>query len=153
MPTIAKIKSGKKAKSNGNAFEGLLKIYALRDGWLTIQIGSMVRWVGRNKFVPIPSPFDFVFLRNAEAIFADAKFTKNNTFTFSNLTQHQIDSLSEVGNQRFKAGYIVHFEPSDKVVFFDIKTLVRLKPYESLCHENGTLLGSSADISLEKALG
>lgn len=153
MPTIAKIKSGKKAKSNGNAFEGLLKINALRDGWHTVQLGSMVRWVGKNKFVPIPSPFDFVFLRDGEALFVDAKFTKNNTFTFSSLTRHQVESLCEVGRQKFKAGYIVHFEPTDKVVFFEAKTLIGLRPYESLSETNGIVLGLISNIDLSKALG
>lgn len=152
MATIAKIKSGRKAKSNGSSFESILVMSAMIDGWLPIQIGSMVRWIGKNKFVPIKSPFDFVFLRDKESIFVDAKYTEQASFSYSKLTDHQIESLGKVRNQGFLSGYIVNFESLKKVVFFDTKKLKNLRPYESLSPEDGVLIGDQSAISLEKIL-
>lgn len=149
MAKLLKVIQGKRAKINGDFFENQLHREALNRGYSVIKIPSGCKSLGLGKLIRVATPFDFVFTKSSRVIFIDAKTTKTNTFTNSKVTPHQLSALYEQEKQGICAGYIVHFQNTNKIVFFSATRLKSLSLGQGLKQDDGVLLGIDFKINLD----
>lgn len=141
---------GMKAKKRGDAFENLLRGEAQRTRWVIVSIPTGCKVLGKNRFIRVATPFDFVFVKSGYILFADAKTTIGKTFSKSMITKHQVDHLLQIHNEMICAGYIVNFTTLNTTVFFDALTLDSLKAGESLTPNQGIHMGNNSIILLSR---
>lgn len=147
--SFSKIMAGKRSKHEGDLFEMQLKMQSKAHGWKVIQIPMGAKMLNAHKLIRVQTPFDFVFVKRGKALFADAKSFQKPTISFSDLTHHQIENLFHVEQHGFKAGYIVNFRKLDQIRFYPASMLLELKQRSSYGHEDGFLMGSVQNISLD----
>lgn len=144
---IRKKIAGIKAKRSGQSFENTLLHTARAQQIFAYQIPMGCKPIGadhfgRLKYVPVRTACDFALVHNGKTVFLDTKTVKKNTFSFSEITHHQLDFLKQFEAHGLRAGYLIHFQTSNQVCFFSAKTLANLLPRESLSPESGLCLGS-----------
>ena len=145
-----RVVAGKKAKTRGQQWENLLRSSAGFEGWYTVRLPDGCKQISQNNIIRVKTPFDFIFVRNGNAIFADAKTTKAKNFSRSMIDPFQVKELAAISNQGLVAGYIIRFELTDQVIFFHSHVLLAVRPNSSLDPKDGIVLGNSREISLEK---
>lgn len=150
MKDIRRVISGRQAKQRGQAFEAIITKEAYRTGWVTIDIPDGCRQVSHSKLIRVKSPFDFVFVRKQKAIFCDVKTTKQKSFAFSKLTDHQIKLLKEIQLEGFVSGYIVNFTEINNTVFFNGFQISDQGMNGSLKPDDGILIGENYIINLNR---
>lgn len=153
MATIRRILAGRQAKKNGERAEDLMHREALRDGWTVIKLPMGAKMLSRNKMIRVRTDFDFVFVKAEKVVFTDSKTTKLNSFTYSMITDHQVNKLKELEGHGHKAGYIVIFSSLKKIVFFGGTQLWCLRRGESLKPSDGILLGNTMCFRLNRLFG
>lgn len=153
MKSIKRVVAGRKAKKRGEGFENLLYAEAYRTRWQVIKIPDGCRQIGPKQLVRVRSPFDFVFLKKGFAIFCDAKTTLAKSYSFSDLTIHQVKTLLDIHTNEFTAGYVINFTELNKTVFFDGPTIASVELRSSLKPEDGILVGDNRIILLDRILG
>lgn len=151
MKNFNRIIAGKKSKSRGEYWEALVRSVAYRQGFGVIRIPDGCRQVSAVKLLRVKTPFDFVLVKQPSiSIFVDTKTTKAKAFCFSALTTHQIEALMDCEKAGFDAGYLVHFQTSDEVVFFSAITLNRLGMNASLKPNEGLIIGREQAFDLNQ---
>lgn len=146
---LKRIIGGKRAKAHGSDFEEILRFSAEVEGYEIIRIPDGCRQLGPHRLMRVQSPFDFVFVKSQyEIVFVDAKSTDNNTFTYSAITQHQLQILSLLESKGVKAGYIIYFRTPNLVVWFSASKLNSINKGQSLKPQDGVQLGSRHSITL-----
>lgn len=149
MPKLRNVLAGKRAKNNGAWFEIALHRAAGSYGWSVIKIPDGCRQVGGGRLLRVATPFDFVFSKKRQVIFADAKTTSENTFSKSKIKPHQLDALYEQELQGIHAGYIVYFQETKKTIFYSATLLKSISQNEGLSQDQGICLGSEMKIYLD----
>lgn len=150
---------GRIAKASGAQFENIIKAQCHFHKIACIQIPSGMRVIkgAQGKIIPVPTqtPFDFVLGFEGKALFIDAKSTEKNTFSFSQLVDHQMHFLNEMKRSGNMAGYLICFNRTDipKAAYFDIDQLRNIKQRESVCLEDGVQVGALYEIDLRKIFG
>lgn len=129
----------------GRRFEKFLVIAAKRDGWRTIQLPAGARFVGRGKVIPVKGPFDFIFQKDGQVIFCDAKSRDDVVLPYSTVNQDQVFELLKLSP--FTSGYIVHFRPLNQVGFISAKQLAGLSPHSSIKYTETVPMGFGASFS------
>lgn len=150
MKTIKRIIAGRQAKRRGESFENLLHGEAYRKGWQVIKIPDGCKQVSAAKTIRVRTPFDFIFVKENKALFIDAKTTKAKSYSTSQLTPHQIKTLSDLDANGFIAGYIINFTELNITAFFsgyDLHWL--LKQSTSFTPQDGVIIGTNSIIDLE----
>lgn len=152
-----KVSGGAKAKHIGKLFEGIVLAACYSNRIVPIQIPTgckFVRGYGGMRPIPQKSDFDFIIVKNKSAAFIDAKTTNDTTFTYSEITPHQVHKLAAIEKQGFNAGYLVWFRKVDnRIVFFTASKLLALKKGESLKVDDGYDLGTDLTKKLPDLLG
>lgn len=128
---------GRRAQKEGKSFELHLIDMAHLEGFAVLHIKPAARWIrnpGQPMARPIPekSTIDYVFGKDGQAIFLDAKSCDQNTFGKSLIKKHQIDKLVEFRDRGFACGYLVYFRKINRVCFFNATTVEAVKENESL---------------------
>jgi len=148
MATLRKIISGRKSKANGDRFEYELYKAALEQGFAAIKIPSGCRSLGVNKLIRVQTPFDFIFTKDSKVIVADAKTTSANTFSKSQITLHQLHALLDQERHGIMAGYIVKFQRTERVIFYNASQLHTVNQGEGLNQNEGVDIGSVKKLNL-----
>ena len=142
-----KIIGGLRAKSLGKDFEDFISKSLQREGWGVIQLPSLgARVVSKTKTITTTVPFDFIAGVEWKTILFDAKVIGlGEKLTYSRVLAkpHQVRYLHYMCSQRacHKAGFLVLFVKSDKIVFFNANRLVTLNRGQSLTENDGIILG------------
>ena len=157
MPRIRNVVQGAKARAQGLHFENWVKREAYAQGFSVIQIPLGCKQVAFNRLIRVYTPFDFVFARRGQCIFADAKHCSDDNFSYSRITRHQAVNLKDLEDQGFPSGYIVCFsKESDwtraETRFFTATQLVSIDKRESLKRQQGILIGERGRIFLSKVI-
>lgn len=140
---INKRASGLKAKKAGQAFEQIFHAVCNRYAIVCTEIPDGCFRVSTPKGLllrPCTTPFDFLICKSGKAAAIDCKTLDEDSFSYSNLVEHQVQSLYDIGGH-IPAGYVVWFRPCGNVVFFDHIKLRTLQPRASLKSSDGILLG------------
>lgn len=151
MKNQNRIKGGRIAKAQGQAFEHELLAHARRQGFVDIAIPTGCRQVGANKTILVKTPFDFVFISKAFTLYCDAKTINQKSFPCSLIKHHQLDALCRIEgimSADIYAGYVIYFRPANTVRFFTSSELLAIRDGESLKHDQGLNLGSIEMINL-----
>jgi hypothetical protein len=143
---------GRISKTEGMWFENFIHRQAVVSGWVVFHIPQGCKIIGAGKIVMVETPFDFVFVKNGHAVFADAKSFDDTRISKSKLKAHQVDAMAKAAAAGCRAGYIVFFRPIQEYRFFDAKQLLALRPGTSYAAADGILLGQGEDFDLEKVL-
>jgi penicillin-binding protein-related factor A (putative recombinase) len=135
---------GSLAKAVGDRFEAMMSNSCYRSKVVCTRIpnGAVMRYV-KGKVIPVAvtSPFDFLLTYQGLTACVDCKTIDSGNFSYSSLTQHQVNSLMRIFESGVAAGYVVWFRESDNVVFFEAPKLRALRPRESLKESDGLSLG------------
>lgn len=140
--------NGPNNRIQGVQFEKILEKHCNQQGVLFIKLPIGAKPIGRGRWIRQTSPFDYVLLHEGSAVFLDCKSLDSKTISYSTLTEHQITSLSAIREHGSLSGYMVWFRPINQVVFFEVKTLLGLKPRQSLSPQDGIYLGRFENIAL-----
>jgi penicillin-binding protein-related factor A (putative recombinase) len=152
MPTLRKIRAGLNAKNWGRAFEQDITLAGRKANLAVIRIpdGCETRRTPKGQIiVRVRSPFDYVILKDTTAIVFDAKTTQKNSFSKSDVTEHQIQSLHYCNDHALQSGYLIWFRTLDEVAFFTVEQLKDLPRGKSLKPTDGYILGRSGAINLD----
>lgn len=146
IPRPANRLRGAKAQNQGKVFERAFETICAQNNYTCVRIPDSCKQIGRERngaprLIRVKSPFDFVIASKGFSVFLDVKSTESDRYTYSQLKQHQIDTLHKV-RKDVLSGYLVHFALENKIVFFDVNLLAALKPRESVSIESGLLLGT-----------
>lgn len=150
MPKIKNVISGRQAKMRGQAFENTLHAEAYRNRYHVVPIPTGCKQVSATKLIRQRTPFDFLFFKNGIALCVDAKTTKANTYSFSSLTQHQVEVLLKIEREGFDAGYVVNFSELNVTSFFSGTLIGSIQKKSGLKPQDGIIVGSNSIINLDK---
>jgi penicillin-binding protein-related factor A (putative recombinase) len=149
---INRIIAGKKAKSRGANFEMVLHKSALFDKFTVVRIPDGCKR-SRGTIYQVQSPFDFIFAKNGQVIFVDAKTTSSKSFSYSQIKIHQLVNLKNLeykaGNlQSIFAGYVINFAEENKTIFASASLLANTMRKQSLKSTDGILIGDNYQVAL-----
>jgi penicillin-binding protein-related factor A (putative recombinase) len=153
MPTYRRVRAGLVAKKEGEQFKLILNARARANGITCIRIPDgcrQVRGPQGQKLLRIRTPFDYCLFYKTQGIVVDAKTTDTNTFTYSQVIDHQVVSLLDAARNTLNAGYIVWHRSIDTVAFYTAKQLYTLKHRQSLTPDQGIKLGNSGNFNILK---
>lgn len=133
----------------GTAWENTIETINKYTGWHTIRIPDGCKRI-KDGFIPVKSPFDFIFTKDNTIVFADAKTTMDSTYSYSKINQDQLRNLALLEYKGGAiAGYLVYFRKHDAVVFFKSSQLIQLRGSSSIQIDNGVLLGGLHNFRLD----
>jgi hypothetical protein len=155
MPSFKRKLGGRIAKKSGDRFERIFYSEALSQGLGCIQIPNGMRVVRAGaKLIPVPTctPFDFIIALNSKTMFIDTKSTQRNTFSYSELTAHQLTALDHMFGHGIGGGYVIVFRSQglSSVCYFPIEQLLQVKPRGGLSEASGLKLGTLMSFDLTK---
>lgn len=115
---LKRVIAGRKSQAKGQGFEHFIMTRFRRFGWMVKRVPNGARWVGKNRIIPIKSPFDFLAIKNGICIFFDAKRTSSKTLPLVMIKEHQRDNLQDCLDWGCPSGFIVHFETKKEIWFY-----------------------------------
>ena len=155
-PTFKQRVGGMRAKKAGEGFENFLEAMARRFGVYCERIPDGCKQIrnrgGKLQLVRTTTPFDFVLCWNGRSAFIDAKTVEGKTFPHSKIVDHQLKSLTKVG-EHCPSGYVVWFREPDVIALFTPQQLAELQKRDSLKPEDGLALGRSHMFDLRLIFG
>lgn len=116
----------------GKAFESLIETILELKGFTVLRIPDGCKQVTPYKMIRVKSPFDFIAHKKGECIYFDAKTCEGKTFVYSKINQEQLKNLNRLQESGFKAGYIIEFRDSAKIVFASAETLLKVVSGKSI---------------------
>jgi len=140
--------NGPSNRAVGAGFEHVLQVHANSQGVLFYKLPIGAKPIGRGKWIKQKTPFDYVMVHEGTAVFLDCKTLDKDHLTPSDMTPHQVQSLFAIWEHGGMAGYLVHFRPINKVVFFEADKLAGLQERTSLNVEDGEYLGTLSALAL-----
>lgn len=145
---------GKKAQASGDRWENILFSNAYRQGFHPCRIPNGCKSIGLNRLIRVESPFDFILSKvPGVVLFLDTKTCGTKNFSHSQLKKHQIEELRFCELAGALAGYLVHFQTINQVVFFSALQLMNLESKKSLKPKDGIILGKELDFNLDLIKG
>lgn len=143
---------GARARSEGLAFETFFVNALRRVGFYAVHLPQGAKFVrgprGIPKLSPVKMPFDLILSAPGRAGFFDMKSISDDRLVYSFLTPHQVDIMSDLEAQGHKAGYVVHFKKTNRVIFFEASKLQALERRESYTQDDGVDIGTLFDLKL-----
>ena len=143
---------GRKAQRSGKNFETFIESSLRLSGFSVINLPEAgVKWINTKRTIHKKISCDFIAGKNRKTLLIDAKKTSSKTLTYSSINKkpHQIKDLF-----RFKkeggchdSGFVVLFEKTGNIYFFNAEKLWELEGNESL--KDGILLGNYESIQLK----
>lgn len=148
---------GIKAKAYGQMFEDLFEMTCRKSGMALTSVPDSCKRLSQTKLIQVKSPFDWVLTHRGRTAVLDTKTTEHDTFSRSDISEHQVKELLIHEVAGGLGGYVVWFRKRNEVVFFPASLLDRiLKKTEMnnalLSSQNSCamLLGSGATFDLVK---
>lgn len=134
----------------GQSFEDFLELQCRMKSVLFIKMPLGCRRVGKNRLIPISTPFDYTIIKDGVAAFLDCKSFTGSRVSHSMLTEHQVSSLYRIQEKGCRAGYIVWHRDINRVVFYSAEIMFKLRRGESLGPDDGLILGPCESFSIER---
>jgi penicillin-binding protein-related factor A (putative recombinase) len=134
--------SGARAKAKGQWFENVFRstCHAHQVSCIRIPDGAKtIRSAKGKQVIRVKSPWDFDLGWNYLTARIDCKNYKK-SFTHSSINPNQLNNLNTMSKHCI-TGYVVLFDETNLVVFFDTSQVKNLKPRQSLVSEDGLILG------------
>lgn len=152
MASTGAIRS-KKNRDNGKSFEEIFIKQARLNGLLVIKNYLTCRFVNAGQIQIIKGELDFkVANQNGRVGYFDAKSYAADHFVFSALDEHQVKRSVVYNDYRIPSGFIVYFRPSNKIVFYDGKTIHSKGPRSRFEARDGLMLGGLEQFDLKTIL-
>lgn len=154
MISRSRQKAGLKAKRQGCGFEKQFELLVLQAGAFPLNFPQGMRIV-KNKFgqnVPLmlQTPCDYVLLQNGKTMLVDCKHVeKGKTFSYSRITQHQLNAFANAKRFGVPGGYVIKFAEYNEIKYFTFEQLDKLKPRESL----NMLSGQDVRLAISTLIG
>lgn len=149
--------AGRRAQRNGAGWENLFQSHARRAGIVCIRFPDGCRRVagpgGKPRLLPVRTPFDWILSVPGHSAYVDTKTVGGGRFQYNQVKEHQVEALLALHTHGHAAGYVVHFQDLNAVLYFDAMQLAGLGPRESLGPEDGVLLGSVFGLELKLIWG
>ena len=154
MKNFNNIRKGVRARAEGHAFENLFAMACRRDGLRVVNLPLGAKAVasrfGPPKLIPVRTPFDYIISKQGcQAAFIDAKSISDDRLVYSFLTPHQVDILYDLESDGHKAGYVVHYKKTNRVVFYKASLLKALERRCSYGPEHGEDLGEVFNLNMK----
>lgn len=151
MPNFNRIRGGYIAKRRGQFFEQTIINTARRQSIEVLDIPDGCEQKSQSIIIRVPTPFDFVIAKRTRlAAFFDAKTIETKGFPYNKIDLRQVENLRAMAYCGFPSGYIVHHRETERVVFYEVGTLIMCPPRTSLT--GGIDLGHISDFDLNKVL-
>lgn len=144
MPTYRRVKAGRLAKAVGEQFENFIISRSRANNITCVRIPDGCKHVRGPKgysLKRVPTPFDYVLLKNTKAVIIDAKTVDSEVFKYSSIIHHQMMSLYQCSKDALASGYLVWHRPIDRVIFYHVDLLRSLKQRTSLNRMHGLDIG------------
>jgi len=158
MKQFADLKSrrsmgGLKAKAYGQMFEQIFLMACRRDQVGVTQIPDSCKQISSTKIARVKSPFDFILTYQGHSAVIDTKTTEHDTFSRSDIVEHQVKSLLVHEMAGGFGGYVIWFRGMDQIIFMPASNLNTLKRAGlgssiNVLNSNAISLGSSHDFQL-----
>lgn len=150
---IKNIQKGARARSEGLAFEDFFVNALRRSGFRVIHLPQGAKFVagkfGRPRLAPVKMPFDMIVSVKNKAGFFDSKSISDDNLVYSFLTPHQVDIMADLESDGHRAGYIVHFKKTGRVIFYSAQKLQALERRCSYSQDDGVDLGTLFDLKIK----
>lgn len=124
--SVAASKAGRKKHKAGSTFENIVRKSADESGGLVCleRVPNGAKWIGPNKTIPVPSPFDFAgTVRGGRAIMFDAKSLSEGYASFRMSStpsgRKQLPRLRRHAQAGAIAGFLVRCERHNDVRWID----------------------------------
>lgn len=151
MPAKPRGRNGKRNQREGAQFEHIFAWTCKTQGFGVEQLPKLgARFLGKNKVIKVPMPFDCLVYKNGITAFLDTKSFNTNNLIFSYLDQNQTKALMNAHERNIPAGYVVWHRPQNKVVFYKANILISLRPQDSINSDEGTLLGGVENFNIAR---
>lgn len=137
----------------GKSFEEVLTYHGKRHGLLVIQNKLTAKYMGGGRIQVEKSNLDFMISDNLGNVgFVDAKSFKDDSFSYSEISPHQIERADLYNCYKIPAGFVVFFRSTKNVYFFSGMQIKLSGPKNSFRPGNGLLLGPWHDFDLKLVL-
>lgn len=138
---------GNKSRIEGKNWESRLVDECAFHGVLVVEMPLGCRITGfrngRPTLAQKKTPYDFMLIsKHGVVCVLDCKSFDSDRISHSQLTEHQVDKLSDIEHHKVRAGYLVHLRKINAIVFFDAIKLKRLTPGNSLLATDGEYIGT-----------
>ena len=145
---------GYHAQKKGKNFETFIENSLRIANFAVINLPPAgMQWIGLKKTIPKKISCDFIIGKYGKTILLDAKSTELKNFSFSkaNLKPHQIKDLYlfKKSSGCYRAGFVIHYQKTDDIYFFDIEYLWEVQPKESIDIKRGILIGSRKSLKIK----
>jgi hypothetical protein len=144
----------RQAQRNGAGWENVFQGHAARSGVLCLRFPNGCKTIpgpgGRPRLIRVRTPFDWILSHQGKAGFVDTKSTTSLTFTYTQVSDHQLAALRALEMQGHVCGYVVFFQKLNVVVFFRAHQLVALEPRDSLRPEQGLVVGTLLELDVKR---
>ena len=143
---------GRKAQRTGKNFETFIEQSLRLSGFSVINLPEAgVKWINTKKTIHKKISCDFIAGKDRKTLLIDAKKISGKKFTYSyaNKRPHQIKDLFRFKKEGgcFESGFVVLFEGTGNIHFFNAEKLWELEENQSLT--DGVFLGNYESIQLK----
>lgn len=128
------------ARARGAQSENFFQAVCKAQGISCVRIPDGCKMI-KGTAIRVRTPFDYIVGHQDKVAFIDVKTIMEERFSYSKITQHQVQSLSVLGRHA-RSGYVVFFRTSGEFVFFTWVQLASLQRGESLKPADGVSLGN-----------
>ena len=137
--------AGARAKAIGASFEGMFDRWCQRDLVTCTRMPDGCKQIGPRRIIRVTTPWDYVLTHRGTSALIDTKTTAAKAFSHSMIKHHQAEEMFRHHHSGARAGYVIWFQASDRIVFIPAADLVkRLTTVGSIPDTAGTHLGSAS---------
>lgn len=141
-------------RDNGSFFEAFLEHQAKLLGLLVKKNKLTAQYTYNGRVQVEKSELDFTLgMKPGRVAFVDAKSFNGDRFTFSDLSENQIERAAWYNEWRIPAGFVVYLRKIGGVVFISGETIKKKGPRNSFGIEDGILLGKFPNANLRLIFG
>jgi hypothetical protein len=139
--------AGARAKAIGASFEGMFERWCQRDLVTCTRMPDGCKQIGPRRIIRVTTPWDYVLTHRGTSALIDTKTTAAKAFSHSMIKEHQVQEMFRHHNSGAKAGYVIWFQASDRIIFVPVSDLLRrMSAVGSISDIAGTHLGSASDL-------
>ena len=126
----------------GKLFESLVFRQAQANGLLVMKNHLTCHHTFGGRVQIIKGELDFrLITQDGRIAYVDAKSFEGDKFTFSDLSDHQVERAALYNEWKVASGFIVHFRATKRICFFPGSEIKLAGPRSKFTSNAGTLLG------------
>lgn len=138
----------------GKQFEQIFQKIAKMRGYFARKMQLSAKYIGPGKLMAVKGELDFQLIHPDHGIaFLDCKTFMTDSFSFSQLSEHQVNLAMTLNRWNQRAGFLVHFRQGNLISFYNGYTIVAKGSRSSFKAEDGIILGTFPDMALERIYG